>query len=451
VTGSSASDAGRVVFKTSRLLDFLSAKELVAQTGHAVVDWPLVALKELVDNALDECEEEGIAPVIAVLVDERGITVSDNGRGIPAEAVGGVVDFSVRASSREAYVAPDRGAQGNALATLVAMPFVLDGERGRVDICGEGVLSQITLSVDHIQQRPRVGIETSVSEGSFVRLYWPQRASSLTRVEARFLQLADDFTFLNPHLTLTMNWFGRTRTTVATDPSWPKWTPSSPTCAHWYRPEDLARLIAAYLAHDLDGGDTRTVREFVDQFRGLRSTVKQKRVLAASGLSRAPLSALTADGIIDVNTVGRLLAAMRRESKPVKPQALGVIGCDHVAARFHQLGVNIDSFQYAKSLTSDPDGLPQVTEVAFAARDGEASSRRFVCGVNWSASWVNPFRSLGAGGRSLDSMLAEWRAERDEPIVLLAHVVHPRVQYLDRGKSAVVAGGDRTAEAGDDG
>ena len=38
----------RKAFRTSRVLDFLSERELVAQTGHAVEDWPLVVLKELV-------------------------------------------------------------------------------------------------------------------------------------------------------------------------------------------------------------------------------------------------------------------------------------------------------------------------------------------------------------------------------------------------------------------
>ena len=55
------------------------------------------------------------------------ITVIDNGPGMPPETVADILDFSSRVSSREAYVAPDRGAQGNALKTILAMPFVLDG------------------------------------------------------------------------------------------------------------------------------------------------------------------------------------------------------------------------------------------------------------------------------------------------------------------------------------
>ncbi len=47
----------RVTLRTSRLLDFCSRKELIAQTGHQTDAWPLVELKELVDNALDACED----------------------------------------------------------------------------------------------------------------------------------------------------------------------------------------------------------------------------------------------------------------------------------------------------------------------------------------------------------------------------------------------------------
>jgi hypothetical protein len=55
---------GRATFRTSRPLDFCSRKELIAQTGHREEQWPLVALKELVDNALDACEYTTITPVV---------------------------------------------------------------------------------------------------------------------------------------------------------------------------------------------------------------------------------------------------------------------------------------------------------------------------------------------------------------------------------------------------
>ena len=93
----------RVTFRTNRLLDFCSQKELTAQTGHPPAEWPLVIVKELVDNALDACEEAGAAPSIVVTVNEEGIEVADNGPGLPVQTVKGVLDYNVRVSSREAY------------------------------------------------------------------------------------------------------------------------------------------------------------------------------------------------------------------------------------------------------------------------------------------------------------------------------------------------------------
>jgi DNA topoisomerase VI subunit B len=148
----------RVAFKTSRLLDFVGRRELIAQIGHGVEDWPLVVLKELVDNALDSAEEAGVAPqiVISVSTDPGSISIADNGPGIPAQTVTDILDYTVRVSSREAYVSPTRGAQGNALKTLLAMPFALDGERGETLIEAGGAAHRIIFAVDRIRQEPKI-------------------------------------------------------------------------------------------------------------------------------------------------------------------------------------------------------------------------------------------------------------------------------------------------------
>src|SRR4051794_5090903 len=164
----------RTTLSTSRLLDFASTKELTAQTGHEPGTWPLVVLKELSDNGLDACEEASIAPEITVTVDASGISVADNGPGLPAETITGALDFAVRVSSREAYVSPTRGAQGNALKTILAMPFVLDGERGRVEIETGGTKYILDFRVDRIRQEPvtnRTQVPSDVRTGTVVRVH----------------------------------------------------------------------------------------------------------------------------------------------------------------------------------------------------------------------------------------------------------------------------------------
>jgi DNA topoisomerase VI subunit B len=433
----------RTTFRTSRLLDFCSRKELIAQTGHQPADWPLVLLKELLDNALDACEDARTPPTVQVTVDDQGVTVADNGPGIPPETVDGILDFAVRVSSREAYVAPTRGAQGNALKTVLAMPFVLDGDQGRVEIASRGVRHGITLRVDRIRQAPALNHQrhdANGKPGTSVRVLWPDSARSiLDHAEDRFLQIADGYTFLNPHLDLTVSWFGSQSHVPATELGWAKWLPCHPTSAHWYDRDRFIRLIGAYISHDEASGRGRTVRAFVAEFDGLAGTAKQTKVLDAVGLKRAPLSALAGDREIDAEAAGRLLAAMQAQSRPVKAKRLGALGHDVLKRRFEATGCQPQSFTYKKTV-GETEGVPWLQETAFGYCP-KADGRRLITGVNWSPGIVNPFRQLGRLGLSLDTVLANLRVDEDEPVVLLLHLACPRVEYTDRGKSAVVVGG----------
>src|SRR5262249_28965313 len=143
-------------FRTPRFIDFVGQRELTAQIGHPPDYWPTASLKELCDNAIDACEEAQIAPEIMVDVSTATgvIAVSDNGPGLPPETVREILDFSARVSSREAYVSPTRGAQGNALKALLAMPFALDGKIGTAVIESRDIHHLITFRVDQLRQEP---------------------------------------------------------------------------------------------------------------------------------------------------------------------------------------------------------------------------------------------------------------------------------------------------------
>jgi DNA topoisomerase VI subunit B len=437
----------RKVFKTSRLLEFCSVKELTLQTGHPVEQWPLAIAKELLDNSLDACEGAQIAPKIAVAVQTCGspsISVKDNGPGISPETITAMLDFSVRASSNEAYASPTRGAQGNALKTLIAMPFALDGKEGETTIEACGVRQSIRFLVDRIRQVPKLEHVTEASDvknGTSITIHWPQSAcSNLDSTKPRFLQIAEGYAWLNPHVSLTIDWDGEQKEIQATDPAWRKWLPCDPIPAHWYDYERFERLIAAYLADDQDRQRTRTVREFIAELRGMSGTAKQKEVLDATGTARMALANLFADGKPDKAKIAELLSAIQRATKAVKPQDLGLIGKEHLAARFAAAGVDIRTFNYKRMLRDDA-GLPTVIEIAFGYRPNVRPIRRLITGVNWSVGINNPFRHLGEYGQSLDSFLEMQRVGRNEPVILLVHLASPRIAYTDRGKSALALGG----------
>jgi hypothetical protein len=313
-----------------------------------------------------------------------------------------------------------------------------------VTISARGVDHIITFRVDRIRQGPCIDRDTQesfVKTGTRVHVSWPRSSSSiLDKRAARFLQIADDYIWLNPHLTLSVNWHTKegqvARQTRATAPSWKKWKPSDPTSPHWYTLEDFERLIGGYISHDADRGRERLVREFIAEFRGFSGSAKQKTVLDTTGLGRMPLSALvngSGNGLVHQRTSG-LLKALQVHSTIVKPAALGVIGRDHLQSRMVDAGCDPESIQYKKQLIEGP--LPEVYEFAFGYCPGK-TSRRLITGVNWSPGIINPFRQL-LPFQSLDSVLAEARAGAYEPVVIFLHVASPVVRYTDRGKSAVL-------------
>jgi hypothetical protein len=259
----------RETFRTSREMDFFSEKELVTQTGHPVEEWPLVIPKELIDNALDACEEAAVPPIVVVTADPCGISVGDNGPGVPEMTIAGVMDFTVRVSSREAYVAPDRGRQGNALKTLLPMPWLADPVHGRFIITTQGRQHVITCGIDAVSQRPVIHEDRADAPKSKnprparngkarymhcteVRLEWARREDGgevvwpfaglhplaepyyVPSFAERFRELIEGYALFNPHLAITLDWFGKVTTWKATDPTWTKWRPHQPTSALWY-------------------------------------------------------------------------------------------------------------------------------------------------------------------------------------------------------------------------
>lgn len=135
---------------------------------------------------------------------------------------------------------------------------------------------------------------------------------------------------------------------------------------------------------------------------------------------------------------------MKANAKPVKPKRLGVIGESHFRQRFEAMGCIPKSIRYRRAMPKN--GMPYVIETAFAKCDDD-ESRVIFTGANWSSAINNPFRSFGGTGEGLETVLANARAGGNEPILLAIHLAHPRVEYTDRGKSAMVLSDEPATEA----
>jgi len=202
----------RTTFETSRAAEYFDGRQLSALTGVPQTEFASVCLKELVDNALDACETAGVAPQVGIDVraeqDVIGLTVSDNGPGIPPEVVKKVLDYNIRVSDKAAYRSPTRGAQGNALKTIIGIPYAL-GSREPLVVSARGVRHQIAPWVD---PAGAVHFDYSSSprptEGTAVSLTMPSRVMA-TGERGYYSQEFDpvhwcrSFAAFNPHATIS--------------------------------------------------------------------------------------------------------------------------------------------------------------------------------------------------------------------------------------------------------
>ena len=447
----------RTMFETPRVLEFFDAGELVKQTSYQQPFWPLIVLKELVDNALDACESVNVSPDISVNIECQSgtarVTVTDNGPGITSETVARLLNFSTKLSDKSAYRSPTRGQQGNAWKTILAIPFVMSTTKpqaGKVTIESRGIRHIIETTVDLVEQKPAFthDAEPVVKSSGCEVSVWMDLTSGVADPEpADFLQILQGYTLFNPHASLRCRivWSewneDRTDTVkasytgewIATDSSLVKWRPNEPTSAYWYDAEDARRLVFAYISNARNGGRDLTLREFTSEFRGLSGSGKQKAITSQfSQIKR--LSDIAGNGSVSEPTlVNRLFDAMRDETRPVPSSALGRIGEGHFRKRFGTLT------KYACRVGKGR--VPFVVEAAFAPED--EGQTNFYFGANSSVSvFRDPFRQVdfwlsnrGIHGHGIQGLANSLSLHSQTGGWLACHITHPCLRFLDRGKT----------------
>jgi DNA topoisomerase VI subunit B len=423
----------RTAFTTDRALEFFSESELTTQMGYGPQLWPLVLVKELIDNALDACETGNIAPEISIVLEPDSVTVTDNGPGIPSAVIEKSLDYHVRISDKRHYVSPTRGQLGNALKCVWAAPYVANGAHsGLIEVQGRGLQHRIEVNLDRINEIPilnHTATESSVKNGTSVKIHWGGIASCQMSPSGTYYQmlpfpdhlsgLVRKYAAFNPHASFH---FGDAHLS-ASNPQWEKWRTDRPTSAHWYQVPHLRNLIAAYIT----AGD-RPVRDFVAEFAGLSGTQIRQKVLAEAGITGTRLMDLVTNGDVDLEIVARLLEAMRANSKPIKPGKLGVIGSEHLEKALD--GYGAINPKYSKVTTFDEEGLPLVLEIAFGINRTHTERHLRVIGLNWSPVFKIP-------SRHLTEALNDCYVQLSDATTLIVHLAQPRFAFSDHGKGAL--------------
>jgi hypothetical protein len=439
----------RFHFRESLETEYFDSKKLEAQTGQPAHKFGSVILKELIDNALDACESNNIDPAIhigiATTADRMRICVSDNGKGISEELLNHILNFKTRTSDKAAYESPSRGAQGNALKTIVGIPFALGG--GKIIIESQGRHHEIIATANPAGlidiNREAAVIESRVGTTIYVDL--PYR-----RIDA--FRWAHAFAIFNPHATVKISQFDDIEFTLTSEgensksddfyktvqeitkitsddensksddfyqkvANCLKIKPNAPTSAHWYDIPAFVKLV--FLQgdqHDI------TIRDFVMQFDGLSSTGKAKKI--TSQLPGKMLSDIYRDPV----AIEKLRLAMQGESRPVQPKALGAIGKDNLLAH-----IEVEGRHWYKQVSGMINNVPYVFEILIA----ESERQAYYYGVNHSVTFGDYLRQcrIKAGklwGTGIEGVLDEILQGKH---VVVAHLIGIGHSFLDHGKS----------------
>ena len=423
----------RQTFTFSRELEFFSEKELTTQIGLPSEYWLSVILKELLDNALDGCETAGVSPSITVSIIGDSICIEDNGNGIAPEVITKILDFTTRTSDKVIYCSPSRGQQGNALKTILAIPYVLTNKTSHLVIESRGVLHDIRVRVDI--DKPLIEhnrTEIVKIDGTKITVY---TGIELESHKSEFLQIVLDFFRFSPHMSITTHGFYASDLNHhALIPDWQKWTPHEPTSPYWYSLENFRKLITAHIALSRDGGPDLTIREFIKQFRGLSSTQRQKFITDSIPNVRRLSNLVVNDHELDMSTISHLLSLIRQETKPVPPEMLGVIGEAHFQRFFN------DPIKY--HCIKHKGEVPFVVEAAFGYI--ECLERpEFSFGLNFSPAFSDPFDNVRlSDGKDkhdwgIHGLARCFELNYNDKVRLIVHVTHPCLTFNDKSKARI--------------
>lgn len=448
----------RTMFETSRAVEYFNARELAAQTGQPIERFASVAIKELLDNAIDACETAGVQPHIDLrwrwIDGAIEITVTDNAGGITPETVRRILNFTTRTSDKAAYRAPTRGAQGNALKTIIGMPHALGGDAPIV-IASQGVVHTIRawidpageLRIDHDEQ------DGDGKGGTSITVTLPTARQLVSP-----LHWALAFVLCNPHASVKIQaiddrseransgsgtFEDSYQASVGFPGDWRKHLPTDGTSPHWYDLDAFKRLVFAHIGDARRGGKDANLRDFVREFRGLSGTAKAKQVCG-----QLPWITRLSDFERQIGDLGLLLSAMQDAATPPSSAVLGCIGEDHLRARIDSV-YGVKRWWY-KRVSGDVNGVPFVFEAALAHTHEENGD--FWPMVNFSPTFTDPtehtslespnFNAYGVKAFLSQSHASPRTYYGPQPFVSMIHLICPSLEWLDRGKTRLNVPGE---------
>jgi hypothetical protein len=457
-----------------REFDYLQLHWLEKTTGRPSHEWDLYIVKELFDNALDADEQWGRehsgAVELTVDLHYRDIDVLDihsldvavfNRAPFPTGLLPAIFDLTAYTSDKSHYNYPSRGQQGNALKTLLGIPYALRhfgyGDYANIHkplVIETGDQSYIiSLEIDEAHQQARLSSirPTPLNpphDGTCIRVGIDRFVQEQPRTLADLHAWAQRFALLNPHA--TFHWRARigdqeASWDFATDPTWHDlFADTAPVC--WYEYTQLRELL---LALERELGPKTPLPQVLQAFAGFTPVEdadgqRAKALCNRQGFQTLGDLRLTSDHVHTLRDT--LWSALRREGRKVPAEQLGGLGERYAVGALTRF-FDLETVPLYRRITHDDvadPAHPFVLELALA-RLPPGRKRVIWTGLNHTPTYEDPFYTRwlyppvfdGEPVFGLDGFLDAYGQTADQPVLLVMHLICPNLAYQDFSKTVI--------------
>jgi len=463
------------VFSFSREFDFVRLDGLRRATGRPPHEWDLYIVKELIDNALDAdealwCNDPAQPPRLCIRMEyikvperrsQQLFVQVSNRAAFPVEQMADI--FATQwYTSRKAFIKGlTRGALGNALKTLLGIPYAL---RNRVAGDWSPELKPLSILCNGREYLPRYVVDSTAQtirfecgtkeskpvEGTVVSVGLDHFEQEMPRTLAQVKRLAEQYHLCNPHAEFhwTVEIEGQEWTMeYAADPDWTeKFRGVAPV--QWYSPTAFQDLLGALYRKQCGDGKTgklsvEVVCRCFAGFDGETADASQSQPPIATIVEAFGKGSLTAADIEGPSAM-RLYRVLCQHSPRFESGRLGCIGPEHVRAVLTRVfPVDGEVFYEITTDAGDDPSVPFVIEAAVARlKDGK---RQIWTAINFTPTYGDPFlrRWLRAPIQpdelvlGLRGLLDAYGLRDDTPVVLFLHLICPNIEHSEFSKTEI--------------
>lgn len=456
-------------FSFNREFDFVRSARLCRTTGRPAHEWDFYIIKELIDNALDADEvvwrkEPTQTPILKVRIEfgnQQLFVQVSNRTKFPVELIHDIF-ATHQYTSRKAFVKGlTRGALGNALKTLLGIPYAL-----RNSVSGDWKPDLKPLSIIYNKQEylPIYAVDTTnqnirfecqkrpfnkVTEGTIISVALDYFEQEKPRTLDEIKRLAYQYNLCNPHA--NFQWLVEVEgeewsVEYKVNQNWSnKFCSSAPI--QWYSITAFQDLLGALHRKQVSNQKTdqlsvQTVCSYFGGFDNQDEDIENKD-LTATVARKFGNTKLTVDDF-ESDTAKKLYQIMCCHSPQFKSVQLGCIGLEHIRTVLtNTFSINSKLFYEIATDKGDEPSLPFVIEASVVAL--KEGSREIWTAINFTPTYDDPFlrRRIYTPIQpekavvGLRELLDAYGLDEDTPVVLFLHLICPNIESGEFSKTEI--------------